>query len=309
MRRAALIVNPTKVKDLRSLRDRLTAIFRGYGWAPPLWWETTVEEPGESQARAALEQGVDLMVALGGDGTIRCVATALMGTQTPLAVLSGGTGNLFARQLRLPVNRYADALRIGLSGNDAKVDVIGISMDTTGSGGFDDEHIGLVMSGIGRDADIMADTTEKLKSRFGWTSYVVAGTKQIRHELVPATIRIDDRAEIRQDVTSVLAGNCGTLQGGMRLMPRAVVDDGLLDAVVVRGGGIHWAPVLAKVLTRSHKDSGHLSRAQFTEMTVDVRSPQRVEVDGDVIGVAHAVRFRAESGALTVRVPRGTSDR
>ncbi|WP_446666878.1 diacylglycerol/lipid kinase family protein [Flexivirga sp. B27] len=301
MQRAAVIVNPTKVKDLRDLRSRLTAVFDGYGWAEPLWWETTVADPGEGQARAALEQDVDLMVALGGDGTVRCVASALIGTDTPLAVLAGGTGNLFARQLGLPVNRYADALRIGLSGRDAQVDVIRISLDTTGSGEFDSEHIGLVMSGVGRDADIMADTTDALKARLSWTAYIVAGTKQIRHDLVPARIRIDGRPEIRQDVTSVLAGNCGTLQGGMRLMPRAVVDDGLLDGVVVRGGGVHWLPVVGKVLTRSHKDSGHLSRAQFKQMTVDVQTPQRVEVDGDVIGVAHSVRFAVEAGALTVR--------
>lgn len=304
MQRAAVIVNPTKVKDLHALRDRLTTVFRGYDWAPPLWSETTVADPGEGQAREAMAAGVDLVVALGGDGTIRCVASALTGNDTPLAVLAGGTGNLFARQLGLPVNRYADALRIGLSGTDAQVDVIRISMDTTGSGGFDEEHIGLVMSGVGRDADIMADTSETLKSRLGWTAYIAAGTKQLLHDHVSATIRIDGRPEIRRDITSVLAGNCGTLQGGMKLMPDAVVDDGLLDGVVVRGGGVRWLPVVGKVLARSKRDSEHVTRAQFAEMTVEVETPQRVEVDGDVIGIAHRVCFRADHGALTVRLPR-----
>ncbi|GGB30908.1 diacylglycerol kinase [Flexivirga endophytica] len=304
MQRAAVIVNPTKVKDLQVLRDRLTAIFRGYGWAPPLWSETTVEDPGEGQARAALEQGVDLVAALGGDGTMRCAASAMLGTGTPLAVLAGGTGNLFARQLGLPVNRYADALRIGLSGADGAIDAIRISLAGSAPGEFDADHIGLVMGGVGRDADIMADTTEKLKARLSWTAYLVAGMKQLRHELVPARIRIDGGPEIRRDVTSVLAGNCGMLQGGMKLMPKAVVDDGLLDAVVVRGGGAHWLPVVGKVLTRSQKDSEHFMRAQFTEMIVDVDMPQRVEVDGDVIGMAYSVRFRADRGALTVRLPR-----
>ncbi|MBB2893940.1 diacylglycerol kinase family protein [Flexivirga oryzae] len=305
MKRAAVVVNPTKVKNLRTLRDQLTAVFRGYGWAPPLWYETTAAEPGTTQAYDALAHAVDLMVALGGDGTVRCVAAPMLGTGTPLAVLAGGTGNLFARQLGLPVGRYADALRIGLSGQDTPVDAIRIDVDTTGAGSFDTGHIGLVMGGVGRDADIMADTTERLKSRLSWAAYLVAGLRQLRHELFPAKIAFDDQPAFASEVTAVLAGNCGILQGGLRLMPDAVVDDGLLDAVVVRGGGLRWAPVLGKVVARSRTDSVHFRRAQCAEITVRVDPPQRVEVDGDVIGVAHSVRFSADRGALTVRLPRG----
>ena len=304
MQRAAVIVNPTKVKDLRSLRDQLAAVFRGYGWAPPLWSETSVEQPGTSQAHDALARGVDLVAVLGGDGTIRYVATAMLGTGTPLAVLAGGTGNLFARQLRLPVGRYVDALRIALSGTDTPIDAMRVGLDADGSGDFADEHIGLVMGGIGRDADIMAGTTERLKSRIGWLAYPVAGMKQVRHERFPAHISFDDLPPFSRDVTSVLAGNCGLLQGGLRLMPDAVVDDGLLDALVVRGGGLRWAPVLGKVVVRSRTDSAHFRRAQCARLTVSADSPQRVQLDGDVIGVAHAARFWADRGALTVRLPR-----
>lgn len=304
MRRGAVIVNPTKVKNLHSLRDRLTTVFQGYGWAAPLWSETTVDEPGTTQARNAVEQGVDLVVALGGDGTVRCVATALLGTGLPLAVLAGGTGNIFARQLGLPVNRYADALRIGLSGVDTPVDAIRISLDSNGTGDFADEHIGLVMGGIGRDADIMADTTDKLKARLRWTAYIYAGLRQLRHDLVPARIAFDDRPPLTREVTAVLAGNCGILQGGLQLMPDAVVDDGLLDAVIIRGGGLRWLPVLTKVVGRSRLDSLHFQRARCAVLTVCVDTPQGVEVDGDFIGVARAARFRADHGALTVRLPR-----
>ncbi|WP_158607468.1 diacylglycerol/lipid kinase family protein [Flexivirga caeni] len=304
MKRGAIVVNPTKVKDLRSVRDHLTAVFRGDGWAAPLWFETTGDEPGTAQAYDALAQHADLLVALGGDGTVRCVAAALLGTGVPLAVLAGGTGNLFARQLGLPVGRYADALRIGLAGVDTPIDAIRIDLDTTGSGEFDDHHMGLVMGGIGRDADIMADTTERLKSRISWAAYLVAGLRQFSHELIPATIGFDDQPPFTREVSAVLAGNCGLLQGGMRLMPDAVVDDGLLDAVVVRGSGLHWVPVFGKVLSRSRTDSTHFRRAQCAEIVVQVPRPERVEVDGDVIGTARAARFRADRGALTVRLPR-----
>lgn len=304
MRRAAVVVNPIKVKNLRALREQLTTVFRGYGWAPPLWSVTTADDPGTNQTRAALGHGVDLVVALGGDGTVRMVAEALLWTGMPLAVLGGGTGNLFARQLKLPVRRYPDALRIGLSGVDTPVDTIRISLDTHGFGEFTNHHTGLVMSGIGRDADVMTDTTAKLKSRLGWAAYLVAGMHQVRHDLVTARIRLDDQPEFTREVTTVLAGNCGVLQGGLRMMPDAVVDDGLLDALVLRGGGLHWVPLLSKLAVRSRTDSPQMTRAQFAEMTVSVDVPQQIQVDGDVIGSAHAARFRAEHGSLTVRLPR-----
>nr|WP_279671560.1 diacylglycerol kinase family protein [Flexivirga meconopsidis] len=282
----------------------MSAIFRGYGWADPLWWDTTVEQPGKQQALEAVEAGVDLVAALGGDGTVRCVAAGLLPSRTPLAVLASGTGNLLARQLKLPVGHFETALRVALAGVDHEIDVMRIALDDNGSGQFGAEEIGLVMSGIGVDAEIMAATTEELKGRIGWLAYPAAGLRQVVHDLVPATICFDDGVQIERDVTSVLVGNCGMLQGGMKLMPDAVVDDGLLNAVVVRGSGIRWLPVIAKVLTRSTRDSEAVTRHLCREATVRVDRPTGVEVDGDVIGTARAVRFAVDPAALVLRLPR-----
>ncbi|NNG38214.1 diacylglycerol kinase family lipid kinase [Flexivirga sp. ID2601S] len=304
MRRGAVIVNPTKVADTAQLRAELAAIFREHGWADPLWWETTVEEPGRRQALEAVDAGVDLVAALGGDGTVRCVAAGVLPSRTPVAVLASGTGNLLARQLKLPVGHFERALRVALGGVDHEIDVMRISLDENGSGQFDAEEIGLVMSGIGVDADIMAATTEELKGRIGWLAYPAAGLRQVVHDLVPATICFDDGVKLERDVTSVLVGNCGMLQGGMKLMPDAVVDDGLLNAVVVRGSGLRWLPVIAKVLTRSRRNSVALTRHLCREAVVSVDRPAGVEVDGDVIGTARAVRFAVDPGALVLRLPQ-----
>src|SRR5699024_4753353 len=81
--RHALIVNPTKT-DVRRLASVAEAICRFEGWSPPLVLETTIDDCGEGAAVRALDEGVDVVIAAGGDGTIRAVASALAGASTPM---------------------------------------------------------------------------------------------------------------------------------------------------------------------------------------------------------------------------------
>ena len=85
LRRAAVIINPTKFSDLRQVRERISASCRANGWGEPVFLETTAEDPGPGQAAAAVLEGVDVVCTLGGDGTVRNVAGALVGTETPWA--------------------------------------------------------------------------------------------------------------------------------------------------------------------------------------------------------------------------------
>ena len=99
-------------------------------------------------------------------------------------------------------------------------------------------HAFLVMAGLGLDAAIMDDTSEKLKAKIGWTAYVPAGMKHLLVERFKAHLSVDGGPPSTIRARTVLIGNCGKLTGGINLMPDAEPDDGTLDVVVIAPKGL-----------------------------------------------------------------------
>lgn len=118
----AFVANPTK-PGVPALHDTVVRSWATRRQPAPLWLETTAEDPGAGQTRAALAQGARLVVAVGGDGTIRAVAEGLAGTDVPMGLVPRGTGNLLARNLDLPLGDVEALLRIALGGVDRRIDV------------------------------------------------------------------------------------------------------------------------------------------------------------------------------------------
>lgn len=247
-RRAAIIINPTKFDDVPAVEAELTAASRELGWEEPLFIETTIEDPGTGQARQAIEEGVDVVCPLGGDGTIRAVAVALAGTRTPMGLLPRGTGNLLARNLDIPFGSdLTAALRVACSGRNKAIDVAWVELDPADEPATEDSgqaeapvagppvnrHPFLVMAGMGFDAAIMGNTSEEMKKRVGWTAYFVTGFRSIFIKRFRVRWTIDGRDQEPVLARTILFGNCGTLTGGIQLIPSARYDDGLIDGVVV----------------------------------------------------------------------------
>ncbi|MBB2987538.1 diacylglycerol/lipid kinase family protein [Terracoccus luteus] len=323
LKRAAVIVNPTKFTDLVATRQRLTAAFLAAGWAEPTLAETTVADPGQGQAERALRDGVDLVCSLGGDGTVRAVASALLGSDTPLGILPAGTGNLLARNLDLPVDDLDAAVTVALTGRNRRIDVgdlvvgdeesvAGADADASGAAtavsaagvtGTVETHHFLVMAGMGMDAAIMAGTNEILKARVGWPAYMVSGLKHLVSPEFRVRVQVDGQPAFRRRARMVVIGNCGRLLGGLVLMPNARVDDGQLDAVIASPRGVvGWVPVATRVATRQRKGHPTLDHHTCREVTVRSDRPLPVQIDGDVIGEARTVRAVVRPGVLTVRV-------
>lgn len=296
----AVVANPIRIEP--GTRERITAVCTSLGWAEPLWLQTTVDDPGTGQAAAAVAHGADVVLACGGDGTVRSVAQALAGTGVALGLVPSGTGNLLAKTLGTPPEPAA-ATRIALTGDDRTIDVGRIRVD-----GADEERVFLVMAGTGLDAAIMANTGEAMKARVGTLAYVISGFRGMFVPQGRVTLSVDEGPALRRRSRTVVVGNIGTLLGGLVLMPAATFDDGQLDIVNIAPKGLAgWVAVLLRVLTRKRRGHRRIEHWQARSVVITTDAAQEAQIDGDPIGEVTELRMRIDPGVLVVRVPHVTA--
>lgn len=291
----AVVCNPAKQDDLAKVKD-VVAEHCGREGADLRWYETTEDDPGQGQANQALADGASVVCALGGDGTVRAVAGALVGSGVPLGLLPGGTGNLLARNLELPLGDLDAALDAALGGVDRPIDVGLVSWDG------EPEQVFLVMAGMGADASIMEHADERVKNAVGWPAYLLSGVRALAERGFAAHLSSPDGDAISRRARLVLIGNCGTLPGGLNLLPEARIDDGALDAVLAAPRGVlGWLAFVGEVITRRRRaDVFRLSAAEFELV---VRDGVLAQLDGDPVGARHRMHVRVRPRSLLVRVP------
>lgn len=301
-RTVALIVNPVKVDNVDQLAEQLAAQCQELGWPKPRVLETSEQDYGGGQCRTALDDGADLVLAAGGDGTVRAVAETLVGTGVPLGLIPAGTGNLLARNLGIPLD-LDEAVTVALHGVGRTIDVA--VLDDTVDGRDDADRITFtVMAGIGFDAAMMRDAPDGLKAAVGWPAYLVGGLKGMRRSRVHVRVELDDGPAQRHTVRTVLIGNCGRLQGGLELLPDADPSDGLLDVAVVSARRPRdLAVLLVRGLRRTHRRDRRLITYQASKVVVRAATSQPRQADGDLVAPGHVLAASVRPAALVVQVP------
>ncbi|MBV7412425.1 NAD(+)/NADH kinase [Dermabacteraceae bacterium TAE3-ERU27] len=303
--RVAVVLNPVKPSDPKAFRDRVRELCAEAEIAEPKFFETTVSDPGATQARQALAEGFTRILAVGGDGTVRAVAGEVARSGAILGIVPLGTGNLLARNLGLPIDDTLAALRIALFGQPGRVDVgwlrHGLSaLETHRS----QPELFLVMAGFGFDAAIMESTDSGLKKRVGWLAYVVAGVRKVTGRSHRVLLRLDDKQRFTRQARTVLIGNVGKLPAGINLLPEAKPDSGSLQILVAAWRGFAGlSEVASNVLTASKKRFHRASKTDFYtahRLEVITASPLPVQIDGDTAGSARGLIAEIEAGALLV---------
>lgn len=287
MQHVAIVTNTEKT-DPRA-RKALKRALRERGLDQLSWHTVTKGSKAKRAATRALADGADVVIACGGDGTVRAASEALVGTSAALAVLPTGTANLFANGLGLPT-RPADVAAAVADGARRRLDSATCNGRTFN-----------VMAGTGFDA-AMLDTAEDGKTRWGTLAYVRAGIVESRRRAAfPLCVRVDDRVVHDGEATGVLVANIGRLRAGIEALPDADPQDGLLDvAVITAAGAKEWMSLMTSAVLHRQQLSGHVEIDRGAEVTIELGAKHRYELDGGVKGRLRRLELAVQPASLLV---------
>ena len=316
----AFIINPSK-PQADQYREHIKAFCEAHNLHEVQFIDTQLDKSGRVCAQEALEGGADVVVAVGGDGTVRTVASALSGTGHALGIVPIGTGNLFARNMGIPVDDIDAALTVATSHGSHLVDVGRLTLlddETTDHG-----HAFLIIAGIGFDALMIDDTDPELKKNISWLAYFVSGVKNLFAPKYKGNVTItsaDGSTRSTRGLTfrTFMAGNCGQIPM-FSLMPEASYDDGILDYEIIdtSGGLIGWTNLFGDVLHQTITGKAQQSplstnstvdQVQGVSAEITLERPVLAQVDGDMLPETKHIRFSVERQALCVRVPEAASE-
>ena len=266
-------------------------------YANTLGWDATVLEtrPGlnvEAIGAALARGSFDVAIAAGGDGTVAEVMAAAHLRDLPIGIVPRGTGNIVARELKLP-SGWRGATRRVLQNypNSRPVDLVRVN-DTYSA----------LAAGIGFDATVMRYTPTRLKAYLGRAAYLIAGAMWLpRTPHFNCTIRADGE-ESTVNAVAVLVVNAGMLgASAFRFGPDIALDDGLLDICVYRPRNVREGMSLLWALLRQRPNG--VSVMQRKAKSVEIKAPdvQWHEVDGDVYR-GNVLKAEIVPGAVNVVV-------
>lgn len=301
---AALIYNPLAgrrpARRERQMREA-ARVLRAQGYDLQLFQTSGPGSATELAARAAA-MGVDLAIVCGGDGTINEAVNGLAGTSTPLAILPGGTANIFAREMGLPLHpvRAARALRhwkpkrigLGLASGDRWVE---------GSHGRRQRYF-LSVCGIGFDSYVVLKLSTRFKLVFGVVAYGMEALRQALRYKFPA---FDCRAaEGQVRATFAVVQRTSRYAGWLHLSPAARVDRPHLHLCAFKSSNRfrYFLYALAVVFRKDVHDMVRLITQDVACELAGGDHPIYFELDGELAGALPA-RFSLAPDALTVLAP------
>lgn len=304
--RVFAVVNP-KSQRFHDVRAALRRACRAAGWPAPEFLVTTVARPGGPQAREALDAGAELVIAAGGDGTVREVAHVLAGSGTDLGIVSIGTANLVAHNLGVRTRNVDRAVARALSGPTRTIDIGTATwrpvVDGT-PGALVEPQTFLVLAGLGNDAATVLGTRPEFKDRIGWLAYLASGVRHLTTRPVRMRVSIDGGPIRSLDTWSLLAANFGRIPGGITVFPAASATDGVLDTLEVPLESVwQWAGVAVKGLTGHRREVAALRYGTARSVWAVPDAPMPLHLDGDVVGSVTDVQLGIVPGALRVRAP------
>lgn len=276
VRRAFVVLNPVAG---RTTPDAVTAAleqaFPANGWAYQVY-QTQPEDDVRSQVRRALEEGCDIVVAAGGDGTVSMVADALVGSDVPLGIIPAGSANVLALELGIPGTIPEAVALLAGDHTQRQLDMMKLG----------EQHF-ILQIGVGLDALMIQDTDREAKRALGRWAYMRTLARNMFGFESPRFTIVVDGKRLRPRAAQVLVANAGTLGAkpltwGEHIQPH----DGHLDLCVVKVRTlVDYPRVIYQFLSGRHPNSANIAYQKiFRSATIASDRPLPVQADGEIIG-------------------------
>jgi YegS/Rv2252/BmrU family lipid kinase len=251
--------------------------------------QTESEKHAYELTKAAILNGAEIVVAVGGDGTINEIGSALIGNTCTLAIIPYGSGNGLARSLKIPMNTI-QAVKLINQFKTAKIDAAKLN-----------EHYFFNMSGMGFDAHI-SHVFAKDKNR-GLLGYVKATFSELKNYRSKNYKIIIDGKTLEEEAFILSVANSSQYGNEAHIAPRAELQDGLLDLVIVKPFPLYLMPLLAlRMFLKTADQSKYLISLQGKSILIN-RNNNVIHLDGEPKLVTENIQIQILAKAINVIVP------
>lgn len=270
--------------SLKDARVRIENFFHSVSM-PMEWAETQYAGHGRELAKDAVSRGVNVVIAVGGDGTVNEIINGLAGSQTALGIIPAGTANVLSGELGLPGD-IGRACNIIAEGNTRTIDLPYVN-----------ERYFSMMAGIGFDAHVVRLVDRRLKGRWGVFSYLIVTLCELPFYKFESIEVITDAGE-RLRGCYMFVQNAQSYGSGFSASPGSKFDDGLMELIVFPGRSL--ITVIQYLLSAS-KDRFNVEKRGVRSLQIS--TSHDIQIDGDFFGKGPA-NFGIKPAALNVLVPR-----
>jgi YegS/Rv2252/BmrU family lipid kinase len=293
--RVYIVLNPvagrTKASGVRQAIDRH---FERDEWQVAIC-ETTVDEDVSALVQEEIKEGLDMVVAAGGDGTLSAVVDGMAGSEVPLGIIPTGTTNVVAQELGIPSSIDQACRLITGTHRTQAIDALQVK-----------DQFFVLAVGIGLDAWAMEHTSQKQKRRFGKLAYIWVILKLLAG-IQPQTFTLIADGELRRvRAADILLTNVSTLTRPFRWAPHISPDDGQIDIIIMRARNlVDILGVVHDILVPGRPWRNRNLRFWSARRSIQVFTdrPLPVQGDGDPLGMRKSLEAQVWPGAVRVIVP------
>lgn len=235
-------------------------------------------------------QGFDVVIGVGGDGTINEVADAVRSTDMTMGIIPMGSGNGLARSLDIPMDPEG-ALEVIRKGYVKRIDCC----EANGVPFF-------VTFGVGFDAQVTASYDQK--SFRGPLSYIISTVDQfIKHKSSLYRLHLNGEV-IEQKAFLVTCANADQYGNNAIIAPEAELDDGLFDVVVIRNMSLLKAPQVAiNLFTKNINESASIDIYRTDHLIIEREEADYAQVDGELLELGRRIEITIQKQQLPILVP------